>query len=147
MLDPPPYCPAWGEDREMKEWTLWSDRVERIPLQTRPPVRTSIKTHVCVAFQRASPPSNLLIECYITHLDKKKCLTEQWQTDNWSADCAYVNFPVLKGLISSYFDCKLHFWSLIRQTNLKRVSNPPQFFWQANSNQEVKISLEINTSV
>lgn len=33
----PPYCPACGEDRDMKECTLWSGRVDRIPRHTRPP--------------------------------------------------------------------------------------------------------------
>lgn len=62
---------------------------------------------VCAAFQRATPPPNLLTECYITHLDKK--VPHRAVTDNWSADCEYVNFPALKGFISSYFDCKIHF--------------------------------------
>lgn len=94
----------------MKEWTLWSDRVERIPLQTRPPVRTSIKTHVCVAFQRASPPSNLLIECYITHLDKKSAsqssdrqITGQLTVRMSSSQCSKVLYPVIL-IANSIFD-------------------------------------------
>lgn len=90
----------------MKEWTLWSDRVERIPLQTRPPVRTSIKTHVCVAFQRASPPSNLLIECYITHLDKKvphREITGQLTVRMSISQCSKVLYPVIL-IANSIFD-------------------------------------------
>lgn len=109
----PPYWPAWGEDREMKELTLCSERVDRIPLQTRPPVEGSPKTgsiRVIMTWKTARPSLRSCLAKIMVHL--------KYRTHYWSKQtpklCLYSTSRHSGTLrVADEMDpicCVLHYW-------------------------------------